>query len=326
MQKMNKLVSVIVPVYGVEAYLPECIDSILSQSYHNLEIILVDDASPDRCGEICDNYAVRDSRIKVIHKENGGAASARNAGLDAATGEYICFVDSDDVVAPQYIQQLYDILHRTRSDVAVCGFTILTKESNDLQPSEPVGIYSGHEYLTLFLKHWSCALIWNKIYRRSVIGAIRFAEGHRIDDEFFTYRLFVNGGRVVVFEDALYYYRQRSSSVMKADETYRERMFSDKVAYLTERYACISNAVPTLADDFLADLLDSFIRFWRQSAKMPLVSSAIRQWILKNMGLIVKSKLGWKFKCIMIYELLLSDPDSKIYQDVPLGDTNAYFE
>ena len=95
---MDELVSVILPVYGVEAYLPECVESLLEQSYPNLEIILVDDASPDRCGAICDAYAERDSRVRVIHQKNGGAASARNAGLDAAQGDCVCFVDSDDTV------------------------------------------------------------------------------------------------------------------------------------------------------------------------------------------------------------------------------------
>ncbi len=117
---MNDLVSVIIPIYKVEPYIRECLDSVINQTYRNLEIILVDDGSPDGCPKICDEYAENDSRIKVVHKENGGLSDARNKGLDVASGEYITFVDSDDVVHKAYVEFLYDNLKKTNSDVSVC--------------------------------------------------------------------------------------------------------------------------------------------------------------------------------------------------------------
>ena len=118
---MNDLISIIVPVYNVEQYLDRCVKSLLQQTYKNLEIILVDDGSPDRCGQMCDNYAKLDSRVLVIHKENGGLSDARNAGLSHAHGEYIAFVDSDDYIEADMISELYNACHNQDADIVVCG-------------------------------------------------------------------------------------------------------------------------------------------------------------------------------------------------------------
>ena len=126
---MKPLISVIVPIYKVEKYLTICVDSLLRQSYGNLEIILVDDGSPDECPAICDQYQNKDNRIKVIHKKNGGLSDARNAGLDIAQGEYVAFVDSDDFIDEDYICKLYDALQQNRASIAVCGIQIID-ESN----------------------------------------------------------------------------------------------------------------------------------------------------------------------------------------------------
>ena len=117
-----ELVSMIIPVYGVEVYLGECLETVLNQTYKNLEIILIDDESPDRCPEICDQYAQKDERIKVIHQKNGGAANARNHGLDMATGEYICFIDSDDKIENNYVEKLLGAIKENKAEVVVCSF------------------------------------------------------------------------------------------------------------------------------------------------------------------------------------------------------------
>ena len=117
-----ELVSMIIPVYGVEAYLGECLETVLNQTYKNLEIILIDDESPDRCPEICDQYAQKDERIKLIHQKNGGAANARNHGLDMATGEYICFIDSDDKIENNYVEKLLGAIKENKAEVVVCSF------------------------------------------------------------------------------------------------------------------------------------------------------------------------------------------------------------
>ena len=124
------LISVIVPVYKVERYIEKCVASILEQTFQNFELILVEDGSPDRSGEICDMLAKRDSRIRVIHKENGGAATARNAGLDVAKGDYIAFVDGDDSIHPQYLEFLSNLINRSGADIAMCHYGFFSKESS----------------------------------------------------------------------------------------------------------------------------------------------------------------------------------------------------
>ena len=130
--KDNPLISVVIPIYKVEKYLCECVDSVINQTYTNLEIILVDDGSPDNCPAICDDYASKDSRIKVIHKENGGQSSARNAGIKIAKGEYISFIDSDDYVSPVYIEQLYSTLKRSGAGLSCCTYSALPQKLSNI--------------------------------------------------------------------------------------------------------------------------------------------------------------------------------------------------
>ena len=276
---MDKLVSIILPVYGVEKYLPECMDSLLAQTYEALEIILVDDASPDGCGAICDSYAARDSRVRVIHKENGGAASARNAGLDAAQGSFICFVDSDDPVEPDYVQTLLNTLGN--GDMAMCGFYFLSRR--DCQPAEAMpGVYDRAGFMNRFLKDWSCSLLWNKIFRRDVIGDLRMEEGHRVDDEFFTYRVALNCRQVTVTQHCLYHYRMRKSSVMQDDGAVKERIMLDRISYVTQRYAMVSAALPPLKQAYLADAADTLSRYWVHSLGMTQAQKLIRKWFLTH--------------------------------------------
>lgn len=322
----SALVSIIVPVYGVETYLPDCVDSLLNQTYKNLEIILVDDESPDHCGDICDCYAKLDCRIKVIHKQNGGAASARNAGIDAATGDYICFVDSDDVVQPTYVQRLYNELHSTQADVAVCGFSIMTRTSNNAESMEPAGLYTAKDYLKLFLDHWTCSLAVNKLFKRERINDIRYVEGHRIDDEFFTYKLILRGEKVVVFNDPLYCYRQRKSSVMKNDIAYREKMLMDKVEYIIERVAFISAEEPTLANAFLYNAMDSLVRIWRQCKEMPSVKREIDVWKKQNFSSMIKMRMPLKQKMALFKNLFFAAPGNAIYNDIPLAMAESFFD
>ena len=137
MEQINKsLISVIVPIFKVESYLGKCIDSILSQTYKNIEIILVDDGSPDSCPQICDLYSEKDNRIKVIHKNNGGLSDARNAGLIVSKGEYVCFVDGDDFVETEYVERLYTAIKKCNADLAICGFKYVDEKYNGLWRGE----------------------------------------------------------------------------------------------------------------------------------------------------------------------------------------------
>ena len=216
---MEDKISVIVPVYKVEKYLSQCVDSIITQTYQNLEIILVDDGSPDHCPDICDEYAKKDGRIKVIHKENGGLSSARNAGIDIATGDYIAFVDSDDFLSPTIYKSLYDAIIASHKDIAICGINRVDEDSHFK------GIYWRRESLNLsqeeiiqqlFRKdNVGIVVAWNKLYKRSMFDGIRYPVGLIHEDEYVIYDILkkASGGAVIVPE-ALISYRIRSDSIM----------------------------------------------------------------------------------------------------------------
>ena len=306
---MDKKVSIILPVYKVSAYLEECIRSLMAQDYKNLEIIPVDDGSPDDCGAILDRLAAEDPRIKPIHKENGGAASARNAGIDAATGDYICFVDSDDKAEANYISHLVQTLETEQADIAVCGFYYWSQ--TDLTPCNgetPAGVYEDHAYLVQFVKDWSCSLLWNKLYRRETVGNVRMAEGHRVDDEYFTYQVVINARKVVVTTPHLYRYRLRKSSVMQDVSKTNESIMLDRIGYMIQRYDHIKTAVPELEDIFFLDALDNLIRYWMHSKDMPGAQKAIRAWVKAHRSRILKSNLSFKQKAAYFMALYMKKP------------------
>ena len=212
---MNSLISVIVPVYKVEAFLNECVLSIVNQSYSNLEIILVDDGSPDSCPQMCDDWAMRDARIKVIHKKNGGLSDARNAGLDICTGDYVAFVDSDDWIKPEMYRYMYDAIKREKADICACNII-------SCYPNREVS-WGGKAYTvgdseTMLDRLYSdsafpvCA--WNKLYRRELWQEFRFPVGKICEDAFTTYLLVDKANKIVHISDALYCYRIRSESIM----------------------------------------------------------------------------------------------------------------
>ncbi|XME03217.1 glycosyltransferase family 2 protein [Lachnospiraceae bacterium C1.1] len=215
------LVSVIVPIYMVEAYLPACIESIQNQTYENLEIILVDDGSKDDCGKIAEKYAANDSRIKVIHKENGGLSDARNAGIDIAEGEYFVFVDSDDRIHPQMTELLLQPVVENKADMSVCNFmTIGDDEKTDISnivKADIVIIENMEDKTKYYFEEKSYVrftVAWNKLYPRRYFEQIRYPKGKIHEDEFTTYKLLDKADRVAYIKDPLYYYVQRGSSIM----------------------------------------------------------------------------------------------------------------
>lgn len=322
--EQNELVSIILPVYGVARYLPECVDSLLAQTYSNLEIILVDDASPDESGAICDAYAARDSRVKVIHQENRGAAGARNAGLDAATGEYVCFVDSDDMVEKDYVNHLLTQLRQGDADIAVCGFIQFSRTQQTLCPTEPAGMYSREEYLLQFLKSWTCALLWNKIFRRQTIGALRMEEGHRIDDEFFTYQVVMEARKIVVFRETLYRYRLRASSVMGSTNA-RKQLMMDRIDHTLQRYEHIRQRFPDLREQFFTHAMESFARYWKSCGDNPQAQQAIRRWVLRNSLYLMRCRLSLRIKLAYLYRVCRTPSGGRAVPDVPDADIQEYF-
>jgi glycosyltransferase involved in cell wall biosynthesis len=239
--KEMPLISVILPVYRVEKYLDRCLQSVTEQTYRNLEIILVDDGSPDRSGELCDAWAAKDSRIKVIHQENTGGGAARNAALDIATGAWIGFVDSDDYIAPYMLEYLHSLMDQ-ETDIAECSYMDVTQD-DALFPDGPVSIsfWNTQTAMEAHLRdRFFRQLIWNKLYRREVIGDIRFPVGTKIDDEFFTYRVLGNAKRLVLSNRVCYAYRQQPESVMHSQNVSTRlqglRAKTERCDYLGEHF------------------------------------------------------------------------------------------
>lgn len=224
-------VSVIVPIYKIEQYLPKCIESILDQSYKNFELILVDDGSPDNCPKICDDYAKNDDRVRVVHKENGGLLSARKAGLEAAKGEFIAFVDGDDWVDKFYLETLFKLAKANDADLVVTGqFREFDGKIETIKPKE-AGVYNEDEiksyiipnaiYNGRFCEHGISTYVWNKLYRRELLYKILMDVPNEIimgEDAAITYSYLSITKRLVISRIPLYYYRQRHDSIVKSLE------------------------------------------------------------------------------------------------------------
>lgn len=251
----NELISLIVPVYKVEAYLDKCIQSIVDQTYPNLEVILVDDGSPDRCGEMCDAWAAKDKRIRVIHTHNQGSSAARNTALDVAQGELIAFVDSDDYLAPEMLAHLHGLLGED-ADIAECDF--LNVYGDDAPFDSIDGAVRSFSAQDAMLEHIRDRIfrqvIWNKLYRRHTLDGVRFPAGKKIDDEFFTYRAIGNARKLVRSERKCYAYRQQSNSIM---HTVPVRIWFLGVEAKVQRHAYILERFPALAGHSLKSILST---------------------------------------------------------------------
>lgn len=245
MQNKNSLISVIVPIYGIDRYIGICIESILNQTYKNLEIILVDDGSPDRCPEICDLYARKDKRIKVIHKSNGGLVSARKAGLQIASGEYVGYVDGDDWIGPGFYESLYSAIVTSGCDVVCAGQTrvLFSKSVHFINPY-PLGIYTGEKLKDLqnnmlsygeFYQPGITTYVWNKLFRRDVLYEHQMSVDDRItigEDAAVTYPVLMECSSVYVSDCVAYHYRQREDSMLKKSASFEAE--AEKLKYLYE--------------------------------------------------------------------------------------------
>lgn len=213
----NILISIIIPCYKVEIYLSKCINSIIEQTYKNLEIFLVDDGSPDNSGKICDNYAKKDCRIKVIHKQNGGLSDARNVAIDVSTGEYIIFVDSDDFVAPDYVETLYRLIHDNDAQIGITSFKSFEEGIEpelDTHEGKQIKVMTSDEALeNMFYQKDFDTSAWAKIYKRSLFDNIRYPKGWLYEDLATTYRLMMKCERVAFTNYMSYFYLIRCNSI-----------------------------------------------------------------------------------------------------------------
>lgn len=221
------LISVIIPVYNVEKFLPYSLDSIINQKYKNMEIIVINDGSTDESFRICKEYEKKDKRIKVINQVNKGLSAARNAGIDIATGEYIGFIDSDDIISNEFFEQLHKLIVETKSDIAECAsikisendvfegkyqFDDIYYEKNYIINNSDGALHRLHnEDVEITIKS---VVVWNKLYKKTLFSDIRFPEGKRYEDDFTTYKILKKINRIVSTDRVLHNYVQRNNSIM----------------------------------------------------------------------------------------------------------------
>ncbi|MBR5021165.1 MAG: glycosyltransferase [Oscillospiraceae bacterium] len=257
---MSDLISVIVPIYKVEEYLDECIQSIAGQSHRNLEIILVDDGSPDGCGAICDVWAARDSRVKVIHKPNGGLSDARNAGLEIASGDFIAFVDSDDRIEPEMYEKMLAALLGEDADICACRIVSCFPDHRTEWGCPDYRVTNPEQTLTMLYADTAYPVsAWNKLYRRACWRELRFPVGRICEDAFTTYQLIHGAKRIVQIPEALYCYRIRPESIMTS--AFSPRRMDEEAAwranyeFVREHYPAISRQ----AHDFYLEKVNVLI-------------------------------------------------------------------
>ena len=239
---MKELISVIIPVYKVEAYLTTCVESVLAQTYQNIEIILVDDGSPDNCPRMCDEFAAKDSHIRVIHKENGGLSSARNAGIDTARGEYLAFLDSDDLWTPVFLERLHRAIEETGADFSVCLFRRFRGEPPvELPETVPtISMNQREAFECLFgVRNENMVVAPNKLYRRQLFAELRYPVGKLHEDEAVIHEVIGAANTVAWVEEEHYHYRESLNSITTAkfslkrlDETYAKEQ---RIAYFEAR-------------------------------------------------------------------------------------------
>lgn len=230
-------ISVIVPVYKVEPYLRECIDSILAQTYTDFELILVDDGSPDNCGKICDEYAEKDARIIVIHQENQGLSAARNAGLDVMRGEYVAFVDSDDLIHTRFLELHYETIVDYQAEVTK-SFPFLFEKMDAIlaekQENSEARLVSGKDACyELYDPNGWFYTVWGKLFCANIFGGLRFPTGLIHEDEAVNYKIYYSAKKVVEIKQKLYFYRQNPESIMH--QSFSVKRY-DKLKVFLERY------------------------------------------------------------------------------------------
>ena len=300
------LISVIVPVYQVENYLNQCIESIIEQTYTNLEIILIDDGSNDNCPQICDDWSIKDKRIKVIHKKNGGLSDARNVGLDIAKGKYIAFIDSDDWVDSRYIELLYNSLIKSEADISACSI----QKVYDADSVDPYNLNPKLQLVTpkeaikdiLYDRRFK-TVAWNKLYSKEILSGERFIVGRIHEDEFFSYKVFDKAQKLVFVDASLYKYRQRSGSIMSSPSLKHLDLLD---AYLN-RIKFLENNYTDLASKDKLNFCIACINFYKDFLKSDSDFKKIALNRIKNYRRKVKfnikefNVLSWKEKIYVIF-------------------------
>lgn len=270
----SPLISVIVPIYKVEKYLAKCVDSITNQTYKNLEIILVDDGSPDNCPALCDNLAKTDKRIKVIHKTNGGLSDARNVGIENSTGELITFVDSDDYLNLNFIETLYNNMIQTNSNISICSYQdVYENDKIDIsanQHTQPEVFSSSSIMDQLYNKHHvEFVTAWAKLYEKKLFNSIKYPVGKINEDEFVCHHILSLCNKVCYTDAKYYYYLQRKNSIMHQKYSKKNldvfEAFYDRFVFFKQNYP---NLAALALYDYLSNIISRYYKFDKEYRKV----------------------------------------------------------
>ena len=274
----RKTISIIVPVYKTERFLNACIASILAQTFTDFELILVDDGSPDSCPALCDAAAAKDSRIRVIHQKNRGLSGARNAGLDAAEGEWIAFVDSDDTITPDFCAKLYHAAQETGAQMAVCNYRQVDEA---LTPIREQYLHVRREVLTpeQALEHSTLLpymVVWNKLYHRSIFAQLRFAEGKLNEDTLLIAYAYEKAEKIANIPDAMYLYRKVAGSIVNSKVTLRnlDRVEANYTVFECARRHGVTGSLCELYWVLLHSLIDVSWHLTAEDRRTPRMKQA----------------------------------------------------
>ena len=277
-QTRQPAISIIVPVYKAERFLNECIDSILAQTFPDFELILVDDGSPDTCPALCDAAAAKDKRIRVIHKKNGGQSTARNAGLDAARGEWIAFVDSDDTITPDYCAKLYAAVQQTGAQIAACNYRQVDESGQPLKEqylhvrAEVLDQKEALEHCTLL----PYMVVWNKLFHSAIFETLRFRENLIYEDTILMAQAIERTEKVVNIPDQMYLYRKVRGSTMNSKVTLRnlDRVEANYIVFECARRHGVTGSLCELYWVLLHSLIDVGSHLTAQERKTPRMQQA----------------------------------------------------
>lgn len=304
MIKENELISIIVPIYNVEKYLPKCIESIMTQTYENIEIILVDDGSTDNSGLICDEYKEKDSRIVVIHKKNGGLSDARNTGTETAKGEYVGFIDSDDYIDKTMYEKLYNAIKQNDADMSICSWVRVDEDGDEIiveNESSPLKdeVINGEIALSKVLVNNGVFYVtaWNKLYKKDLVKKIKFPVGKIHEDEFTVHRFMHKCNKIVCISDILYFYLKRSDSItgIKSSDKKKElrslinssEAMLDRCEYCIEYYSENKDIIEKVMSLFIFSISHLIIKGYGYSKDL---IAAYRKVYLKSQKINISKK------------------------------------
>lgn len=307
---MGMLVSVIIPIYCVEMYLEQCINSVVQQTHTELEIILVDDGSPDQCPMLCDAWAKRDPRITVIHKANGGLSDARNAGIDRAHGNYIMFVDSDDWIESNMVECMLSALEEQRADICACGIFYEYPQRTAIREIDSFVGSSTETFKRLYDETRYPVSTWNKLYRRKCWNKLRFPVGKLCEDAFTTYLLIDQAQTIVQLSTPYYHYRIRDNSIMTSqfsakkmdeEEAWRKNYLFMKEHYPEHEQAAynfyllrVNGLIHTITKELRADYQKEY----------NILNAILKEnlgYIFLQSGLPLKKRLKYIYDCISLH-------------------------